>query len=107
MSDSIENILCRLKECNPPINLNLLEELSKFEWDKLDSNKIETACELILRINAEVIVCMFDLKDDLKNIYKELFFKIYKNIKQSNINEKSEEFEEYFNKYSLYISQLN
>lgn len=104
-NENLSEILSEIKNYNPPSSINLLKKISDYKWNPVNSTDIDICCELILRINADIIVLIFE-KSDIKSKYLPIFNDIYKNIKNSDITLNSKEFESYFNKYIEYVNDI-
>jgi hypothetical protein len=97
----------RLKAGMPPSNLSLVREVASLDWTSVIGNNIDIACEIILRISADVIVCASDMNGEDRLEYESAFYDLKSNIDRSGLIGSSSEFDAYYNKYIEYLSDFD
>jgi hypothetical protein len=90
----------------PPHSIELLRAVANVDWDTIRDSEIELCLNIIHKVNANVILCIFDIQGDERVKYKEVFHKILDNIKKSTINDRSLEFLKFFERYNEYVQEI-
>ena len=103
---SPSHLLELLNSCRPLNELHVIRKISEFKWARYDGMEMGILCDLILRLNAEVIVCSH-MKDEREaKRYFKLFRIIENNIRESEIANYSNEFSKYYMKFISYTKEF-
>jgi hypothetical protein len=95
-----------LKASRPPNSIELLHTVSCIDWNLVLDTEIEICLDIIHRLNANIILCGFNVEGKDRIKYKEIFDLISKNINESTINIRSSEFKEFFLRYNEYMKDM-
>ena len=105
-SRDVELIRDTMKLRPPPSDLGLLHEIAMLEWIGRSDDEVDVYCDLLLRVNADVIVCSSDINGSERDKYMAAFRNIATKIDSSNLIN-SCEFSEYFRKFKDYMLDFN
>lgn len=95
-----------LTNSRPPHSIELFHDISRVDWNSVIDGDIETCLDIILIVNANIILCAFDIHGDDRIKYKKLFERIAENIRKSTISSRSSEFSDFFSKYNEYMRNM-
>ena len=101
--EKIHLILDRIKLTQPLIDLDLLHEVTLLNWDEKLEFNLDIYCEILLRLNACVVVISHSKDNRTIDIYKSEFENISKKISRSNILTVSKEFDIYYERFRFYM----
>lgn len=102
-SKSIAHISDMIKIRPIPSELRLLQEAAELEWVGRSDDEVDAYCDLLLRINANIIVCTHEMVGDSEEDYMRVFDTILKKLRYSNLIA-LEEFSVYYEKFKEYMS---
>jgi hypothetical protein len=107
ISEYLSSLHLRLKAGRPPNDLSLIQEVGSIDWRNINDEEVDLACEIILRVSADVIVCASDCVGTERDNYWSAFSIIRNVIQKSGLPLRSKEFKEYYRKYLYYLSDFN
>lgn len=102
----LQEILRRIKSDPPLCDVELLRDISLLDWDTPADEHVDLLCEILLLVNANVIVCAFCNDDGIIREYKPLFDQIGSKISMSYLRIPSKEFADYYNKFNEYMADF-
>ncbi|APG61530.1 hypothetical protein LPB140_00240 [Sphingorhabdus lutea] len=103
---SLKKIKITLYKQRPPTDIKILQELININWSKISGANIDDACEIILRVSADVIIIRSCNTDPNYFQYKTVFSAIEKNIRASGLLDLSVEFNSYFRKFNDHLNKM-
>ena len=106
-SEPLSSLHLKLKASAPPNDLSLIQEVGSMDWRNINDEDIDLACEIILRVSADAIVCAGDCLGEERDSYKSAFSMIGDMISRSGLPLRSSEFNEYYQKYLSYVSDFD
>jgi hypothetical protein len=101
-----ESLLGEMASRKIPLGMKLLRKIASIDWSEVEEEEIDFGCEILLRLNADVIFESSRQQDGRFRNSRVLYLKIVNNINQSNILYRSSEFFRYFAKLQMYMNEI-
>ena len=105
-NEELKQLICRIKSDPPLCDVELLRDISLMDWNTSPDECVELLCEILLLVNANVIVCAFCNDYEIIREYKSIFDQIGSKISKSYLTTSSKEFADYYNKFNEYMADF-
>lgn len=106
ISKSLESILASLRMHGPAADCETIAAVRDIDWNNIGDDNIDGCSEVVVLINAVIIFWSFEKDDQKRREIYALITQIYSKIYVSDLRIRSDEFEEYFEKYQIYMNDF-
>jgi hypothetical protein len=95
---ALDNIIITLKKHMPPLPIGVIDSILDYDWKSVKLQDIDLTIEIVLRMEAEVIVLQNKKPTEESGAIINMIFKILEKMYESKILSSNKEFEKQANK---------